>query len=94
IMSTRFRRACPINNRQRGFIAAPGCSENLKLLQSLIKSAKRDKRTLGVVFIDLAKAFDSVSHQHIFHVLGQKGVDSHIINIIKDLYTNTGTTLE
>ncbi|NWI09426.1 PO21 protein, partial [Crypturellus soui] len=40
------------------------------------------------------KAFDSVSHRHIFHVLGQKGVDDHIINIIKDLYTNAGTTLE
>ncbi|NWJ08938.1 POLR protein, partial [Crypturellus undulatus] len=27
-------------------------------------------------------------------VLGQKGVNSHIIDIIKDLYTNAGMTLE
>ncbi|NWI98772.1 PO21 protein, partial [Crypturellus undulatus] len=40
------------------------------------------------------KAFDSVSHQHIFQVLGQKSVYEHIINIIKDLYTKAGTALE
>ncbi|NXD12918.1 POLR protein, partial [Nothocercus nigrocapillus] len=40
------------------------------------------------------KTFDSVSHQHIFQVWGQKGVDQHIIGTIKDLYTNSGTTLE
>ncbi|NWJ07351.1 PO21 protein, partial [Crypturellus undulatus] len=94
ILSNRLRRACPINARQRGFIAAPGCSENLKLLQALIKSAKRDHRTLGVVFVNLAKAFDTVNHQHIFRLLGQKGVDKHIIDIISDLYKNCGTSVE
>ncbi|NXA30793.1 POLR protein, partial [Eudromia elegans] len=94
ILSARLRKACPINKHQRGFIAAPGCSENLKLLQTLIKSAKKDQRTPGVVFVDVAKAFDTVGHQHIFQVLGQKGVDKHIIDLIRDLYTNCGTTVE
>ncbi|NXA44332.1 POLR protein, partial [Eudromia elegans] len=40
------------------------------------------------------KAFDTVGHQHIFQVLGQKGVDKHIIDLIRDLYTNCGTTVE
>ncbi|NXA48421.1 POLR protein, partial [Nothocercus julius] len=40
------------------------------------------------------KAFDTVSHQHIFQVLGHKGVDKHIIGLIRDLYTNCGTTME
>ncbi|NXA46160.1 POLR protein, partial [Nothocercus julius] len=94
ILSTRLQRACPMNKRQRGFIAAPGCLENLKLLQALIRSAKKDQRTRGVVFVDLAKAFDTVNHQHIFQVLGQKGVDKHVIGLICDLYTNCGTTVE
>ncbi|NXA40643.1 POLR protein, partial [Eudromia elegans] len=93
-LSARLQKACPTNKRQRGFIAAPGCSKNLKLFQALIKSAKKDQRTLGVVFVDVAKAFDTVGHQHIFQVLGQKGVDRHIINLTQDLYTNCGTTME
>ncbi|NXA53548.1 PO21 protein, partial [Nothocercus julius] len=94
ILSSRLQQACPINMGQRGFIAAPSCSENLKLLQSLIKSAKGDRRTLSVIFVDLTKAFDSVSHQHIFQVVGQKEVDGHISNLLKDLYTNAGKILE
>ncbi|NXA44308.1 POLR protein, partial [Eudromia elegans] len=40
------------------------------------------------------KALDTAGHHHIFQVLGQKGVDKHIIDIIRDLYTNCGTTVE
>ncbi|NWI09468.1 PO21 protein, partial [Crypturellus soui] len=94
ILSNRLQRACPINALQKGFIAAPGCSTNLKLLQALIKSTKKDQRTLGVLFVDLAKAFGTVNHQHIFRVLGQKDVDRHIIDVLRDLYTNCGTTVE
>uniref|UniRef100_A0A8C5TIF3 Reverse transcriptase domain-containing protein n=1 Tax=Malurus cyaneus samueli TaxID=2593467 RepID=A0A8C5TIF3_9PASS len=36
ILTARLTKACPLNPRQRGFIKAPGCSENLKLLQTLI----------------------------------------------------------
>ncbi|NXG95115.1 POLR protein, partial [Stercorarius parasiticus] len=62
VITARLTKACPINQRQRGFIRSAGCSENLKLLQLLIRNAKREHRPLGVVFVDLAKAFDSVSH--------------------------------
>ncbi|NXJ44488.1 POLR protein, partial [Ciconia maguari] len=61
ILTARLTKACPINPRQRGFIKSPGCAENLKLLQLLIRSAKKEHRPLGVVFVDLAKAFDTVS---------------------------------
>ncbi|NXA57582.1 PO21 protein, partial [Nothocercus julius] len=93
ILTARLRRACPINSRQRGFITSPHCSENLKLLQVLIKHAKKDHKMLGVVFVNLANAFNSIHHQHILQVLQQKGVDGHIINIVKDLYSNSGTWL-
>ncbi|NWU18739.1 POLR protein, partial [Cephalopterus ornatus] len=77
ILSARLAKACPINPRQRGFIRAAGCSENLKLLQLLIQKAKREHREMGVVFVDIAKAFDTMSHQHILMGLKQKGVDPH-----------------
>ncbi|NXI01725.1 POLR protein, partial [Pachycephala philippinensis] len=83
--------ACPINPRQRGFISASGCSENLKLLQLLVQCAKREHRDLGVMFVDIAKAFDTVSHQHIIAGLTQRGVDSHIIHLAGETYRNIMT---
>ncbi|NXB41564.1 PO21 protein, partial [Eulacestoma nigropectus] len=81
------------NPRQRGFIRAAGCSENLKLLQTIIRSAKKEHRPLGVVFVDIAKAFDTVSHQHILHVLKQRRVDPHITGLVSDMYKNICTSI-
>ncbi|NWV30443.1 POLR protein, partial [Origma solitaria] len=74
--------------RQRGFVRAAGCSENLKLLQTLVRSAKKEHRPLGVVFMDIVKAFDTMSHQHILHGLQQRGVNPHVISLVSNMYEN------
>ncbi|NXC31261.1 PO21 protein, partial [Campylorhamphus procurvoides] len=68
-----------------------GCSENLKLLQLLIQRANREHRELGVVFVDIAKTFDTVRHQPILTGLKQKGMDPHIINLVNSMYNNIYT---
>ncbi|NWI76841.1 PO21 protein, partial [Dryoscopus gambensis] len=93
IAMARLVRACPINPRQRGFISASGCFENLKLLQLLVKCAKQEHRKLGVVFVDIAKAFDTVCHQHIIAGLIQRGVDSHVVHLVSDMYRNITTCI-
>ncbi|NXO19509.1 PO21 protein, partial [Oriolus oriolus] len=93
ILTARLTKACPLNPRQRGFIKAAGCSKNLKLLQTIIRSAKKEHRPLGVVFVDIAKAFDTVSHQHILHMLKQRKVDPHIIRLVSDMYENICTRI-
>ncbi|NWH76013.1 PO21 protein, partial [Piaya cayana] len=82
------------NARQRGFIKSSGCSENLKLLHLLMKMAKRDHCLLAVVFIDIAKAFNTVSHKHLIEALKIRGVDEHIYTLINNLYNNTNTYIE
>ncbi|NXR57205.1 PO21 protein, partial [Hippolais icterina] len=37
------------------------------------------------------KAFDTVSHQHILHGLQQRGVDPHIVNLVRNMYENIYT---
>jgi len=64
ILTGRLTVSCPIHPRQRGFIASPGCSENT-LLAGVMKMSKTKKRSLAVVFVDFAKAFDTVSHEHL-----------------------------
>ena len=53
-----------LNSRQRGFIAASGCSENSFLLSEMIEHAKKNHESLCVTFLDLATAFDTVSQTH------------------------------
>lgn len=94
ILTARLTRACPINPRQRGFICATGCSKNLKLLQLTIKHAKREHRELGVVFVDIAKAFDTICHRHIIRGLVQRGVDSHVVHLAGEMYKNITTYID
>ncbi|NXP67739.1 POLR protein, partial [Chloropsis cyanopogon] len=91
IATARLTRACPIHPRQWGFISASGCSENLKLLQLLVKCAKQEHRDLGVVFVDIAKAFDTVCHQHIIAGLVQRGVDPHVVQLVREMYRDIST---
>ncbi|NXR38991.1 PO21 protein, partial [Zosterops hypoxanthus] len=70
-LMARLTKVCPINPRQRGFICAAGGSENLKLLQLLVKQVKKEHKELGIVFVDITKAFDTICHQHIIMDLMQ-----------------------
>ena len=42
-------------------------------------------------FIDLAKAFDSVSHKHIKVVLEERSVDPAVVELIMDCYKGIST---
>ena len=66
-------------------------SENLKLLQTIIRSPKKYHKPLGVAFVDITKAFDTVSHQHILHDLQQREVDPHVISVVSNMYENIRT---
>ncbi|NWW14841.1 PO21 protein, partial [Oreocharis arfaki] len=93
IITACLLKACPINPRQKGFIRAAGSMENLKLLELLLKNAKHGHKNIAVVFVGIAKAFDTVSHQHILMGLQQRKVDQHIINLIRNVYENTFTCI-
>ncbi|NWW29112.1 POLR protein, partial [Falcunculus frontatus] len=93
VITARLTKACPMSTRQKGFIRAVGCSENLKLLQLLLRDAKKEHREIALVFVDIAKAFDTVSHQHISMGLKQGRVYPHIINLVKNMYENIYTCI-
>ena len=102
VLERRLRNACPLHPRQRGFIPPRGCSENLMLLDAAMKISRRGRKKLGVVFIDFAKAFDTVSHHHLRAVLEERGVDDHFTNVVFAGYDGcvtrvrcgSGTTLD
>ena len=88
----RLGRACPLNPRQRGFLASSGgCADNLMILNGIIKNARESGAPLAVVFVDFAKAFDSISHEHILCALKQRQVDQHVIGLIRNSYVDCVT---
>ncbi len=76
------------------FFTAQGCFENLYLLQGIMRDAKTSGRYLAVTFIDLAKSFNTISHNYVVKGLERFGVDCKMIGLVKELYTGVSTTFE
>jgi len=55
---------------------------NTKLHQKTISEAKENYKNLEVAFIDVAKAFDSVSHQTLWVACRKLGVPSILLDTL------------
>jgi hypothetical protein len=66
LMARRMDDLMPISDRQKAFRAGDGLGENVFLLRAIIKHHTKECLPLNVVFLDISKTFDSVSHQSIF----------------------------
>jgi hypothetical protein len=92
IIDNRIRHLMKLNPRQKAFVPVDGCFENVAILQETVSSSWRSKKETNVVFLDLAKAFDTVRHASIQRALGRQGLDPHIISRLLDLYAEASTT--
>ena len=62
-----------------------GCVEHTSAITQLIHEAKKGRKDLTVVWLDLANAYGSIPHQLIYKALQHYHVDGHIQNIISYL---------
>jgi hypothetical protein len=92
ILARRLLKSLPLNERQKGFRQLPGCSENVTLVNEVISMAKQHSKELAMVFLDMAKAFDTVSHDHLVKSLQRFGVDVEFIGLVIQLYAETSTS--
>ena len=89
----RLRQLVKVDSRQQGFVPVDGCFNNVKLLQHVIKKRRRSRREINVVFLDLAKAFDTVPHDSIWNALRRHRVPEEVIGGIRQLYSKASTTV-
>ena len=82
------------NPRQKGFKKGDGIAANTLLLQIKLVESKRRSKGLKLVFIAVAKAFDSVTHKTLAEAALEAGVDFKMVRYIVDNYKRQGTTLE
>ena len=86
VLARRFDRI-EISSRQKGFRRLDGICQNTWTLEMLIKHAKRRSRSLNLVFIDVAKAFDSLTHNALIECLQRVGVPRPLLEYIRLLYS-------
>jgi ribonucleases P/MRP protein subunit RPP40 len=77
-----------IKNSQYGFRKGRSCASNLIIFWNYIIEQLDKRHSIDVILLDLAKAFDKVSHQKLIYKLKHKGVTGKLLlwieNWLKD----------
>ena len=98
IVSDRISKWANNNNLlsdcQKSFRQGEGCYEHTFVLQSIVKDARNNGKRLSIAWLDLQTAFGSVPHEAIHATLSHMGFPLELIDLIKDLYTNTFSTFQ
>ena len=94
ILAARLTAKVPLDPRQKAFVPVDGCADNIFLLDNIIKGAQRQRKPVCLAFLDVAKAFDCVSHMSLARSLRRLGVPSPLVQYIATMYAYTSTVLK
>lgn len=64
-----------IRTSQHGFTKRKSCLSNLKAFYDGMTSCLDEGKVVGIVYLDLSKAFDTVSYNILIHKLRTHGLD-------------------
>lgn len=94
ILARRLDQLCPPSRRQKGFRPGDGIAENTVLIKELLRHSTGAKpQQLHLIFLDVKKAFDSVSHQSLILALQRAGVPPPILSYLKGYYDLSWTRI-
>ena len=82
-----------ISEEQAGFQSGMGTRDQILNLKMVIEKNTEYGRNIYLCFIDYRKAFDVVSHELLWEGMLEMGFSSHIIYLIKSLYTDQSATV-
>ena len=71
-----------------GVAGMPGCLEHTGVLTQLLREAKESKGDLTVLWLDLAKAYESMPHKLVEEALKRHLVPPSVCDLIADYYKN------
>ena len=94
ILASRMKQVVPLSQRQKAFRHGDGLADNSILLRSIIKDCCSCNKPLNICFIDVSKAFDSVSHDSLIIAATRLGVPGPIISYLCSLYKGCEISLQ
>jgi len=77
----------------KAFQSGDGIANSVWFMQMLIKHHQDNLCPLNIAFMDVKKAFDSVSHQSILVAAAHLGVPPLFLGYLRQLYSNAQTRL-
>lgn len=93
VLATRMSQAIQLDQRQRAFRPTDGCSDNVFLLDMVLRHHHKSHKPLFIASLDIAKAFDSVSHETIRETLLIMGMPAPMVEYIRNVYSGSSTRL-
>ena len=86
VVCRRMERYWPLSPRQKAFRSGDGLAENIWLVRSLIQKKREQLKKLNMTFIDVSKAFDTVSQNSIIRAASRLGTPPMLLDYMADLY--------
>ena len=80
-----------IHSDQSGFLKGRNISNNVRLIFDIIEYTQTNDIPGALLLLDIEKAFDSVSHNFLFHALKYFNFGPNFINCVKTLYMSRQT---
>jgi len=93
IMAQRMEMHLPLSLRQKAFRRGDGIADLVWFMQMVIKHHQDSLCPLNIAFMDVKKAFDSVSHQSILVAAAGLGIPPPFLGYLRELYGDARTRL-
>lgn len=93
-LAGRLRDSVNINVNQRGFTNLDGTLANITILEAFITGSKASNKTSSLIFLDVAAAFDTVSHHAIDKALAYTNIDPITRHYIMESITGVETIVK
>eukprot|EP00798_Chlamydomonas_sp_ICE-L_P028053 gene28053-biopygen32006 len=75
-----------LHEAQCGFRASRGCADQLFTMRRICELSKAGRAPLFAAFVDYRKAFDSVNREAMWTLMAARGVDPHLVSLVKEMY--------
>eukprot|EP00923_Selenidium_pygospionis_P022609 GHVN01039122.1.p1 GENE.GHVN01039122.1~~GHVN01039122.1.p1 ORF type:complete len:292 (+),score=23.38 GHVN01039122.1:417-1292(+) len=83
-----------VDENQYGFRAARSCTDCIFLMRLLIEKSVEHRQGLYAAFVDIRRAFDTVSRDHILTSLANRGAPDKLVRLIRLLHQGTTAQVE
>lgn len=93
ILASRISKEVPIDQRQRAFSPIDGAAANVFELDLILRHTRSQIRSFQMASLDVAKAFDSVTHNALRQTMIIRGFPPSMINYIMNTYRTSSTRL-
>lgn len=93
ILARRINANIKLSPLQYTFLQKDRYLEASSLVHAILRRAHDNTQQVAMAFLDLAKAFDTVSHEAVLDAARNSGIPSPLLRYLEQLYDNTTVCL-